>query len=327
MLQIPLPTAYRIARAHRLEGRMEALAKGGRNEARCKADNEMREFLQEELQQNPFLTLGDMARRLGEQFPDKPRVSYKTVDRMLAGLLYTVKLATKATDIRRSTNSAANIEARRDYAEFMLGLQPHARIVFLDETGYNLWTRRSQGRALVGRPLKRTVTTQRGPNVTVCMAIAAEFGLVHSTVQRGGQTIGRFQAFMNELCERCSDLDHVNQWLIVMDGPHVHRAVHIAEQFQHQVSIHILPPYSPFLNPAEFANSALKAKIKTLLADPAIAEEEAAAPDGLSMEDWRFMLLERVAREAIDVITAEKAAAWELKCSRLFGRCLQLEQF
>lgn len=137
---------------------------------------------------------------------------------MLHGLLYTVKLGTKGTDVRLSTNSATNIEARRDYAEFMLHHDPRVRTVFVDETGFNLWARRSQGRAMLGRPVKRRVTTQRGPNVTVCLAIAAEFGLVHCVVQRGGQTIPRFQDFVNELCERCTELAPDNEWLIVTDG-------------------------------------------------------------------------------------------------------------
>lgn len=243
---------------------------------------------------------------------------------MLQGMLYTLKLVTKGSDTRASCNLPENIEARREYANFMLHLDASVHIVYLDETGFNLWLRRSQGRAIRGRPVKRTVTTQRGPNVTVCMAICAEFGLVHSTVQRGGQTLVRFQEFINFLAERCNELDADGSWLVVMDGPHFHRGARVPEQLQEKISIRILPPYSPFLNPSELANSALKARIKSRLADAGLVTEEAVAPDGVNQEEWRFMLLEREAREAIDdTVTAGKAAAWDLHCRRLFGQCIE----
>uniref|UniRef100_A0A1I8G338 Cleavage and polyadenylation specificity factor subunit 4 n=3 Tax=Macrostomum lignano TaxID=282301 RepID=A0A1I8G338_9PLAT len=77
---------------------------------------------------------------------------------------------------------------------------------------------------------------------------------------------------------------------------------------QHAVSIRILPGYSPFLNPSEFANSCLKAKIKSRLAQPDIVGEEAVAPEGVNQEEWRYMLLERVARESLpEAVTPDKA--------------------
>uniref|UniRef100_A0A1I8H434 HTH OST-type domain-containing protein n=1 Tax=Macrostomum lignano TaxID=282301 RepID=A0A1I8H434_9PLAT len=212
-------------------------------------DEEIREFLEAEVNRNPFLTLSEMAQRVNNHFFDKLDISYRSVDRILQGLMYTVKLATKGTDVRSRTNSQENIEAR--------------------------------------------VTTQRGPNVIVCMAIADEFGLVHSSVFRGGQTNARFQIFIDEL--NCGFV----------------ACPRIPQHLQHAVSIRILLGYSPFLNPSEFANSCLKAKIKSRLAQPDIVEEEAVAPEGMNQEEWRYMLLERVARESLpEAVTPDKAAAY-----------------
>jgi hypothetical protein len=286
-------------------------------------DDETRQFLETEIEQNPFLTLSAMASLVNRRFPDKPRITYKTVDRCLQGLLYTFKLATKGTDVRQKTNSPASVTARREYAQFMLDLDPGCQLVYLDETGFNLWTRRSQGRSLKGAAVRRTVTTQRGPNVTACIATAAQFGLVHATVFRGGQNNERFQEFVNELADRCLDLAPEARWIILMDGPYFHRAARIPHDMRDRISIRILPPYSPFLNPVELANSALKAHIKHKLAFPDLIEEEAAPPDEINQEEWRFMILERLARESLDVaITAQKVAQWELHCFRLLGRCL-----
>lgn len=323
ILQLTASTAHRIVKQHRDEGRIESLPRGGRKDASCKVDEQMRIYLQNEVEQNPFLTLNEMANLLSTRFPDKPQVTYKTADRILHGLLYSVKLATKGTDVRLKTNCAENIQARQEYAEFMLNLDPGVRLAFLDETGFNLWTRRSQGRSVRGQKIRRTVTTQRGPNITVCMATAAGFGLVHATVQRGGQTIPRFQGFIDQLSEQCHLLDNDSTWIILMDGPYFHRAARIPPHLQDRISIRILPPYSPFLNPAEFANSALKAKIKSRLVQPELVAEEAVAPDGVNNQEWRFMLLERVARESLaEAVTVANAAQWELSCFRQLGRCL-----
>ncbi|PAA89878.1 hypothetical protein BOX15_Mlig024491g1, partial [Macrostomum lignano] len=41
----------------------------------------------------------------------------------------------------------------------------------------------------------------------------------------------------------------------------------------------------------------------------------AVAPEGVNQEEWRYMLLERVARESLpEAVTPDKAAAWELRC-------------
>lgn len=237
-------------------------------------------------------------------------------------------MALKGTDVRLRTNADENVAARHEYATGMLNLDHNVRTVFLDETGFNLWTRRSQGRALKGQAVRRIVTTQRGPNVTVCMAISAEFGLLEADVFRGGQTRQCFGEFVNRLAQRCHDADPNSSWLIVMDGPNFHRGVTLPQELQHQIRIQFLPPYSPFLNPSELANSALKAVIRQKLADPGLVEEERQGQAEMTQEEWQFMLSERFARESLpEAVSANKVARWELRCQRLFGRCLDRQHF
>ncbi|PAA65589.1 hypothetical protein BOX15_Mlig021388g1 [Macrostomum lignano] len=54
ILQIKKTTAFRIAANFRLGDRVESLPRGGRKEELCKADREMREFLVEKLDKNPY---------------------------------------------------------------------------------------------------------------------------------------------------------------------------------------------------------------------------------------------------------------------------------
>ena len=50
--------------------------------------------------------------------------------------------------------------------------------VFIDECGYNIWTARSQGRALRGERAYRQVCGQRGRNVSEALAISPTRRLV-----------------------------------------------------------------------------------------------------------------------------------------------------
>ena len=123
-----------------------------------------------------------MQRKLTLELPQKPAISESTIARAMNSMLISLKVATKDADVRLAANTQDVIQARRDYAMMMTGLPVNDLAVFINETGYNLWTRRTQGRARVGQPVRRTVVTQRGPNMTMCLAVSSELGIVHCTL-------------------------------------------------------------------------------------------------------------------------------------------------
>ena len=68
--------------------------------------------------------------------------------------------------------------------------------VLIDECGYNIWTARSQGRALRGERAYRQVCGQRGRNVIVALAISLTSGLVFDSAILGGMNGRRFDDFL-----------------------------------------------------------------------------------------------------------------------------------
>ena len=75
----------------------------------------------------------------------------------IQGLTYTVKVAYRCPDV---------IDARFKFATWLMSSPVvDAKKVFLDEFGFNVHTRRSQGRAMVGHRVCRVAGTQRGPNI------------------------------------------------------------------------------------------------------------------------------------------------------------------
>ena len=89
---------------------------------------------------------------------------------------------------------------------------------------------------------------------------------------------------------------------IVCDGARPHLNVHPPAEFPH-FHVHILLPYSPFLNPVEQAHSCFKADVKRHLAEPAM-QLRLADPDlqrgALSLDEWRRQLLLEIGTQALD---------------------------
>ena len=88
-------------------------------------------------------------------------------------------------------NRADVKEGRRHYASWLNELQGRPEeheIVFIDESGFNLWLARSRGRARAGQRAVRTIGGRKGPNFTCIMAISNTRGLIHTEFRDGGTT-------------------------------------------------------------------------------------------------------------------------------------------
>ena len=95
---------------------------------------------------NPLHTLQSLLNEVREGFHRKPLFSVTTLSRALEGKLISLKLA---HDIPAERNSYRIKAARKTDAEWLVdqGIQNH--LVYIDETGFNFWTKRTFGRRLV----------------------------------------------------------------------------------------------------------------------------------------------------------------------------------
>ena len=248
-------------RRHLQDGQIGERPRGGPNHR--KVDDEMKQCIEEILNENPVLTLDGINRLLKERLPDKPRIHSRSVGKVLDGMLYTFKLVRRCPAER---NRPDVIQSRREYAAWSLGEAIQRQIVFIDECGFNVWTARSQGRAPRGDRAYRQVSGQKGHNISIILVVSSTFGLVHHSMHIGGTNRERFQLFLDECAQNVAG----NETVFIYDGAPAHRgAVSPAEE----ISLRMLPPYSPFLNVVENAISALKAAIKNDIARPEIQLE------------------------------------------------------
>jgi len=180
--------------------------------------------------------------------------SLKTITRFLHGQLITIK---KARGCVQERNSERIKDSRYNYA-YRYGTEgwKMRQCIYIDEMGFNLWTRRPYGRSKIGCPVNVIVPTNRGGNISLIMAISRS-GPVHTKVCQGSVNHGTYQEFIEELSAKLP----VDNCILIHDNASIHRE---------SISIHRicnLPPYSPFLNPIETVFSKLKREVGSQLSN------------------------------------------------------------
>ena len=110
-------------------------------------DDEMRDCLEEIIIENCLLTLTQINHELTRRLPVKPEIYDRTVSTTLDGMLFRVKLARPLPADRNRPNM---LNKRVDYATWFMNYAAVRHCVLVDNSGYNIWTARSHGRARQG---------------------------------------------------------------------------------------------------------------------------------------------------------------------------------
>ncbi|KAG3233866.1 hypothetical protein PI124_g21063 [Phytophthora idaei] len=217
---IPATTARRIVDS----GSSEVKARGGTRASNVKCTLEMEVALVDYVEENCLYTLVQLQQMITFDFVVS--LSTSLTSQKLCGKLYTMKKV--RIEPVTCNSEKKNIEKRRVFAEALLKYEREgAFIVYYDETNFNLYCKRLQGRALQGERAVIKLPSSKGKNLQVQCAVSTEIGLVHCATQRG--TI-KMEA---------------NRSGLVLLG---------------------LGLYSPMCNPIEGCFSVLKANIKSYLA-------------------------------------------------------------
>ena len=122
--------------------------RGGARAAVRKVDDEMKHQVDDIVERYSAFTLKQIKHRLQLELPDKPRVSISSVAAMLDGQLITLK---KLEDAPFERNSPAVKQERRNYATWFTREGVNRNLIYVDECGFNIYTRRTRGRAVCGR--------------------------------------------------------------------------------------------------------------------------------------------------------------------------------
>lgn len=286
-----------------------------------KFDDDMKAMAIEILSENPAVTLKDLNAILRTRMPEKPRVHMRTLANALDGLAYTVKLS---RDVPADRNRPDVKDDRYEYARWLTNSDiVNTKKVYVDEFGVNIHTKRNEARSVRGTRAYRTVSGQKGRNVTVCLAICADYGIVYYEIYRGGMNMNRFQSFV-EICSGNLIAENISGHIIFDNAP-AHR--NIEETSVNSINFKRLPKYSPFLNPVENAISCWKSEFKNQMARRqgefvTITEE---GRNGRTLAEYRFDLISEILEASKTVVTSEKCRAWEQYVLSYLPSCLAKE--
>ncbi|GBF04795.1 putative transposase [Deinococcus aerius] len=137
-------------------------------------------------------------------------------------------------------------------------LRTPARLVFLDESGFNTAMTRPYGRAHRTRRVRCAVPRNWGRNHTLICAVQAT-GPFAPLVVEGAVNGPIFEWYVQEVL--CPALTPGQ--VVVMDNLSAHHRASVRTRIQAQgCSVLFLPPYSPDFNPIEMLFSKVKALVR-----------------------------------------------------------------
>ncbi|KAG7163928.1 putative DDE superfamily endonuclease domain-containing protein 4 [Homarus americanus] len=203
----------------------------------------------------PMITIRELNHTLWQTFPEKPHVCNMIVSRALDGELITLK---QLHNVPANRNSEDVKAARLAFVQYMYKDGIHQYRVYVYETGYNLHTCRTYGRALRGQCVNRIVAGQRGSILTLIASISNLARLFYYEIHVTSVTKEVHKKFMTSLDSVLGPKAAV----ILKDNALCHTG--IEQEFEDCV-IKKLPAHSPFLNPFENCFSVLKATVKRQL--------------------------------------------------------------
>ncbi|KAG7163883.1 hypothetical protein Hamer_G029774 [Homarus americanus] len=136
-LRIPRTTAYEIIRKFVETGERRELHGGGGGRRPPVLDDEAKDFLLMLVEATPTITIRELNHTLRKTFPGKPHVCSMTVSRALDGELITLK---QVNNVPANHNSEDVKAARVALAQYMYEDGIHQHRVYVDKTGYNLYS-------------------------------------------------------------------------------------------------------------------------------------------------------------------------------------------
>ena len=89
-----------------------------------------------------------------------------------------------------------------DYAQWCMQEAVNSIAVYVDETCFNLYTRQTRARALIGQRAVRQVLGSREPNLNLTMTISPGVGMVYYELSRGRMNGNKFGNFLDNLGTR-----------------------------------------------------------------------------------------------------------------------------
>lgn len=249
------------------------------------------------IEDNCLATLADLKKNISEEF--SMNVCTSTIRNWLDGSLITLKNTRKVVD---NMNKEENKTKRATYIEHLLQHRSEGRtLIWTDETNFNLYCKRSQGRSRIGTRASVVLPASKGANLH-CIGPITSGSLLLFTTRRGAFKSDACLECFRELARTCQNTGIEHPTFIIDNAPAHCKVESIVVEFP-QVKVLRLAPYSYLLNPIELMWSVFKSHLKRMLQEemPRILNMTQAV--GIPVCEQRMQQMEHIAGEAIRFVT------------------------
>ncbi|XP_065682374.1 uncharacterized protein LOC136095567 [Hydra vulgaris] len=156
----------------------------------------------------------------------------------------------RVAHVPEERNSTRIIIARYAFASEINGISDE-KLIYLDETGFNVHTNSVYGYLLRGTPAILQSPANRGKNVSLICAVSTMGVLAYET-KTGGWNADSFCTFITIMMTPAIRNANVEAPVLVMDNCKFHWSLSVRQTLaSHGIAIKYLPAYTPQLNPIE----------------------------------------------------------------------------
>jgi transposase len=287
-------TARHWVQLQQAESRAVKKPRGGSHHAVYSAA--VREHVASVQEHDAALRISDLAQSAQRVFHTTP--SRSTLHRMLHAADFTTK---RMQPYANQRNTPETKEKRKRWVQQEAHKLTADNAVFIDETPFSMTLMRGRGRSRKGQPALGVVPAIRGKNHSVIAAISPARGLLHyaikvtepeeefiskrSNKKKKGKPVGVnrdvVRSFLVALFATPAFTAARTPFLLVFDNARIHKGDIADAIFQAGHEQLFLPPWSPELNPIEYAFSKWKLAYRALYpasedaVDPAIRQSSA----------------------------------------------------
>jgi len=205
------------------------------------------DFIQEHLDENCALTLHNLIDKVSDEF--QVLVCAATMHRAIGRFRYSLKII---QNIAIAADSPVNEALRLDFARWYLKVALTGRkIIFIDEVGFQLNMRVSQGRSPIGIRAENRVPAIRTRKMNV-MAAIHDTGMTLFSILQANSNVRECAHFIDDLAAARDRLQIPADAIIVLDNLRFHHNAVVIEMLELRgFEYKLLPPYSPFFNGIE----------------------------------------------------------------------------
>ena len=225
---------------------------------------EMEDWMIKYVEENSSATLEEIKLALLNRFnlPDH-RISLSTIHNHLDGQLITYK---EQRYVSPHANSEEVMGERVNYLNQLTHLPENIKQIYIDETNFNILTRRNKGRSKKGTRAIQSTIINGCRKINLIGSVCPNYGWIYHELETNNINSIRFENYIQNLIEYLH-LNYSNdQFVFILYNVSIHRKnelVNICNAAN--IQLLFLPPYSPYLNPIERCFSQIKSYVKEWL--------------------------------------------------------------